>query len=209
MSDFYPRGTSFGAVHVLPPPGSGITLVVGPGGPGIVTLAWTDSGDSISWEVYEGTEPGGENYVSPVASTTIPTAIIEGLLTGQTYYFTVRGANAGGFGSSSNEVSVTATTEFGAYYGFVSSTTPSGADILSLQGQVVSGFAGTYVLTQTDGQEGYPCLAFLKSFGIPNQFTSGLVYGMLMESLTIGGQDYWVFISPAETFATSLQFVVT
>lgn len=156
-----------------------------------------------------GTVPGGEDYVFPVAATTIPTAVVTGLLTGQTYYFTVRGANAGGFGSSSNEVSVMASTSFPAYYGFVSSTTPSGSDILALQGEVVTGFAGQYTLTQTDGDEGYPCLCFLQSFGIPAQIALGFPYGMLMESVTIGGLLYWAFISPDETFATSLTFTVS
>ena len=75
-----------------------------------INLAWTAPGDGgsaiLGYNVYEATSPGGENYSTPANGNillTATTAVVTGLTTGKTYYFTVSAVNSVGTSQPSNE----------------------------------------------------------------------------------------------------------
>ena len=87
------------------------TLLTATAGDGTVTLTWAaPDGDSQgdTYNVYQGTSPGGETAsavnLSPITDTTYK---VPDLTNGTTYYFTVTAANGAGEGPASNEMSAT------------------------------------------------------------------------------------------------------
>jgi fibronectin type 3 domain-containing protein len=90
-------------VSITLPPASPSGLVATPGAASIA-LSWAPSNGAQSYNVYEGTAPGGEAGM-PVKIVSGNTALIGGLVSGQTYYFTVAAGNAGGASANSVEVS--------------------------------------------------------------------------------------------------------
>ena len=76
----------------------------------VVTLNWTapaDGGSAIlGYNVYEATSPGGENYSMPANGNVLvngTNAVVTGLTTGKTFYFTVTAVNGVGISPASNE----------------------------------------------------------------------------------------------------------
>ena len=91
----------------VPGPPAGLTAAPGDRQ---VTLSWdppaSDGGSQVSsYNVYQGSSPGGESSSpvnsSPITSTSYP---VTGLTNGSTYYFTVKAVNAQGPGAASGEV---------------------------------------------------------------------------------------------------------
>ncbi len=83
-------------------------------------LAWSasanDGGGSVTYEVYEGTTPGGETSTPICTTATAPfTCTAANLTTGTTYYFIVVATNAAGSSGPSNEVSATPAAELGVF----------------------------------------------------------------------------------------------
>ncbi len=81
-----------------------------------VTLSWTGTPDAVSYNVYRGTTPGGEDLANPINTdpTTLQvkpilgTRYIDlGLTNGVTYYYVVVGVNAAGQSAPSNEAFAT------------------------------------------------------------------------------------------------------
>jgi len=90
-------------------PGAPTNVIAIPGNATIV-LDWTapsNGGSAITgYNVYQGTSPGGENYVTPVNGTTpiaATTVTVTDLTNAQIYYFTVKAGNALGLSAVSNE----------------------------------------------------------------------------------------------------------
>ncbi len=80
-------------------------------GDGSATLTWnppySNGGDPItSYEIFQGSKPGDESYISPVATTLDTSTTITGLSGGQTYYFTVEAVNEIGNSVASAETSI-------------------------------------------------------------------------------------------------------
>jgi len=72
-----------------------------------VALSWSPASGARTYNVYQGTTPGGES-ATPVATNRIdPNFNVTGLSNGTKYYFVVRGVNDGGVGPASNEASAT------------------------------------------------------------------------------------------------------
>jgi Fibronectin type III domain/Carboxypeptidase regulatory-like domain len=83
-------------------------------------LAWSasanDGGGSVTYEVYEGTTPGGETSTPICTTATAPfTCTAANLTTGTTYYFIVVATNVAGSSGPSNEVSATPAAELGVF----------------------------------------------------------------------------------------------
>ncbi len=74
------------------------------------SLAWNasanDGGGSVTYEVFEGTSPGGETS-TPICTTATFTCPAPNLTAGTTYYFIVVATNAAGPSGPSNEISTT------------------------------------------------------------------------------------------------------
>ena len=79
-------------------------------GKGSVSLSWYANAatPATTYNVYMGTQPGGEGK-NPVVTTSTGAAKISGLTAGKTYYFTVQGIDAAGVGPASFETSATPT----------------------------------------------------------------------------------------------------
>jgi fibronectin type 3 domain-containing protein len=91
-----------GSVTSLPPP---VQITATPGS-GSVTLNWNFDGSAVTFNIYRGTEPGGETLYR----TNYPGSFIsffDGSLSAITYYYAVAAVNAFGHSSPSNEASVT------------------------------------------------------------------------------------------------------
>jgi len=73
-------------------------------GNGSVTLNWSASTGASSYNIYQGTSAGGEGSGAATSATTTSTTI-SGLTNGQTYFFKVAAADAGGVSAQSNEAS--------------------------------------------------------------------------------------------------------
>ena len=101
-------GTSFAAVTpavpVAPPAPTGLAATAGNGQ---ATLNWTASTGATSYNVYEGTAPGGESSTPIATGIASPTYTATGLANGTAYYFTVAAVNASGTSAASNEASAT------------------------------------------------------------------------------------------------------
>jgi phage tail sheath protein FI len=72
-----------------------------------ITLSWSAAPGATSYDVYEGTTPGGEGAAPVQSGLTGTTATITGLTNGTTYYFTIAAVNAIGTGPVSAETSAT------------------------------------------------------------------------------------------------------
>jgi fibronectin type 3 domain-containing protein len=81
----------------------------GSAGNGAISLSWTPSAGATSYNVYEGTTPGGEGTAPVMSSLTGTSTMVSGLTNGQKYYFKVAAVDAGGVSSQSNEASGTPT----------------------------------------------------------------------------------------------------
>jgi fibronectin type 3 domain-containing protein len=81
------------------PTGLSATAVAGPA----VDLAWNASAGATSYNVYRGTVPGVETLLT---STSGPSYVDAGAVSGTTYYYKVTAVNAGGASARSNEVQV-------------------------------------------------------------------------------------------------------
>jgi hypothetical protein len=72
-----------------------------------IPLSWNAVSGATSYNVYQGTTPGGES-VTPIATgVTSTTYIATGLTDGTKYFFTVAAVNSSGAGPFSNEASAT------------------------------------------------------------------------------------------------------
>jgi fibronectin type 3 domain-containing protein len=89
------------SITIAPAPPAGLAASAGAAS---VALSWMPTNGAQSYGVYEGTVPGGEGSV-PIQTVGGNAALIGGLLSGQTYYFTVTASNAGGASAPSGEVS--------------------------------------------------------------------------------------------------------
>jgi fibronectin type 3 domain-containing protein len=72
---------------------------------GTVTLTWSASAGATSYDIYQGTSASGESNSPAVSSVMGTSTTISGLTNGQTYYFKVAAADAGGVSAQSNEAS--------------------------------------------------------------------------------------------------------
>ncbi len=104
-------GSSFAAVTSAAP----VTLPVSPtnltatAGSGQATLSWTAVSGAASYDVYQGTTPGGEGSTPVATGITGATYTAQNLTNESTYYFIVAAANSAGVGAFSTEASVTPT----------------------------------------------------------------------------------------------------
>ncbi|HEX3948006.1 MAG TPA: fibronectin type III domain-containing protein, partial [Acidimicrobiales bacterium] len=80
-------------------------------GTGRVQLSWqppaTTGGYPITYDVYQGTTPGGESPAPVQAAVVGMSAVVTTLTNGTTYYFTVTAVNSVGTSEPSNEASAT------------------------------------------------------------------------------------------------------
>jgi fibronectin type 3 domain-containing protein len=83
---------------------AGLQVVMGNGS---VTLKWSASEGAESYQIFQGTTPGGEGATPVQSGITATTATITGLINGQAYYYTVLAQDAGGASGRSAEVSAT------------------------------------------------------------------------------------------------------
>jgi len=112
VSDFYPRGQNFGAVHLKPCVG---VLSVASIGENSVTLIWTNRDAcqtaDCGWNIYAATASEDYDLGTPtlVNDPGVLTATVDGLDSGIEYSFSVQGigCGGGGFGQLSNEVNAT------------------------------------------------------------------------------------------------------
>ena len=72
-----------------------------------VTLTWSSVNGATSYNIYQGTTPGGESPIPVQIGITETSKTITGLANDTTYYFTVAAVNAYGTSVKSNEVSAT------------------------------------------------------------------------------------------------------
>lgn len=92
--------------YVAPPSFAGLTGVVA--GVESATLTWSAASGTgpMTYRIYQGTTPGGENFASPVSQTTGPPVFISALDPGSTnaitYYFVCRASDACGNSESNN-----------------------------------------------------------------------------------------------------------
>ncbi len=96
-----------GPVYLLPlSPASPVNLAATAGN-GLVTLSWAGVANADGYNVYRGTQPGGEDSV-PIATGVAATAFTDtGLANDTTYYYLVTAVNAAGESSPSNEGAAT------------------------------------------------------------------------------------------------------
>ncbi|MBF0532546.1 MAG: fibronectin type III domain-containing protein [Candidatus Omnitrophica bacterium] len=85
------------------PPTGSPTLSSVTGGIKQVTLNWEGITDATSYKIYYGTAPG--TYGTPKTAGNVTTYTLTGLSAGKTYYFAISGANPGGEGPKSGELS--------------------------------------------------------------------------------------------------------
>jgi predicted alpha-1,2-mannosidase len=76
-------------------------------GDALVTLSWSASSGAVSYNIYRGTSPGGEDPTPIAAGVTDLAYTDTGLVNGTTYYYFVTAVNANGESDPSNEVSAT------------------------------------------------------------------------------------------------------
>ncbi|MGH8127150.1 MAG: choice-of-anchor tandem repeat GloVer-containing protein [Gammaproteobacteria bacterium] len=82
------------------------SLVAVPGNASVM-LTWIASSGADSYNVYQGTSPGGEAATPVQTGITGISATINGLSNGTVYYFTVAAVNGSGTSAYSNEVAAT------------------------------------------------------------------------------------------------------
>ncbi|MEW5937690.1 MAG: hypothetical protein AB1665_07725, partial [Candidatus Thermoplasmatota archaeon] len=83
-----------------PPVFAGLQTVTNVGDGVSLDLSWnpaTDATPPITYYIYRGTTPGGENFATPVGSTTLLTYRDSGLTEGTTYYYVVRARDGNGY----------------------------------------------------------------------------------------------------------------
>ena len=106
-----PSGPSL-EVHATPEPAipaapSGVSATPGSG---TASVSWSSDAGATSYEVFEATGPGGENYLGATACTAsapTDTCTVSGLTNGTEYFFTVEATNGGGTSGPSLEVHAT------------------------------------------------------------------------------------------------------
>ena len=111
-----PAAAILGASTGLAGPG-GVAIAAAPAAPtGVsalagdtqVTVSWGPVTGAGSYEVFDATTAGGEDYSSPPACTTTSTScVVSSLTDGTMYYFTVEAIGPGGTSPPSSEVSAT------------------------------------------------------------------------------------------------------
>jgi fibronectin type 3 domain-containing protein len=90
------------SVTLLPLAPAGLTTTTGDGS---VTLSWSPVTGASSYNIYQGTTPGGESKTPVSTGITGTSTTITGLTSGTTYYFTVAATNIAGSSPDSGEVS--------------------------------------------------------------------------------------------------------
>jgi uncharacterized repeat protein (TIGR03803 family) len=88
-----------------PPPAP--TGVIATSGNGLVNVQWSTAPGAVSYNVFQGTAPGGESATPVQSGLTGTSATISSLANGTTYYFVIRAVNASGASPASSEVSAT------------------------------------------------------------------------------------------------------
>ncbi|HTV73857.1 MAG TPA: fibronectin type III domain-containing protein [Candidatus Acidoferrales bacterium] len=112
-----------------------------------VTLTWMASAGATSYDVYQGTTPGGEG-ASPVQSGIAGTStVVDALANGTEYYFTVTAVNAGGASAASSEVNATPTAPTTAPAAPAGVTTTPGSTQVTLSWTPLAG-ASSYNIYQ-------------------------------------------------------------
>ncbi len=99
-------------VHATPePPAPGTpTGVNASAGNASAGVTWSSDPGAVSYEVFDATTPGGENYSGATACTSSAptvTCTVNSLTNGTEYYFTVVAVNGGGSSGASSEVHAT------------------------------------------------------------------------------------------------------
>ncbi len=103
------QSTEVHATPEPPPPGTP-TGVGASAGNASASVSWSSDSGATSYQVFDATSPGGENYAGTAACTADAstfTCTVSGLTNGTEYYFTVVGVNGGGSSSASSEVHAT------------------------------------------------------------------------------------------------------
>jgi len=98
-----PRSNEAQATLVPAAPG-GLTAAAGNGS---VTLTWTAATGAVTYNVYQGSSPGGEGAQPVQSGLSGTTRTLTGLTNGTTYYFQVAGVDAGGPSAKSAEAQAT------------------------------------------------------------------------------------------------------
>jgi large repetitive protein len=127
---------------------------------GVVNLTWkapaaNGTETPITYDVYEGTSPGGESTVPVSSGLSSPAVSINGLSDGTTYYFTVAAVNGIGVGPMSNEASAGPGLVPGAVTGLAITNVEEyfGTEYISLDWNAPSSF-GSSPITGYDVFEG-------------------------------------------------------
>jgi hypothetical protein len=93
-------------------PAAPVNVAASPGD-GQVTLTWTASAGATGYEVYRGTDPGGED-ATPIARGVATTSFTNtGLVNGTTYYYVITAANSSGESGPSSEALATPLASLG------------------------------------------------------------------------------------------------
>jgi fibronectin type 3 domain-containing protein len=149
-----------------------------------IALSWTPSNGAQSYSVYEGTAPGGEAS-SPIQTVSGNAALIGGLVSGQTYYFTVTASNAGGTSGSSAEVSseVLAPAPSG-----VSAVANGTSVTISWMPSASALFYDVYAATSSGGEGVAPLAANISGTSYTaSGLTAGLTYFFEVSAVNGGG----------------------